>query len=427
MNKELDFAFGGTYDVIAVGAGTAGIFAAISAARCGAKTLLVEKNALPGGTMTAAGVNYPGLFHAWGKQIIDGPCYEAIRRVQAMGGAVIPEIVERPQAHWMMQIRLNPFAFVTVCEEMLLESGVTVQYHCTPVWAECDGDGARLGVAGKGQRLCFSASVLIDTTGDANLTTMCGFATEQSDTLQPATLIQDIAGYERNKIDAGVVAELYAAALEDGTLAEGDFQYNDPMKAFREGRVSMHIGGYDASTISGKTALELAARATLRRMLAFLRTVPGGEGVYVRSFAPECGVRETKRIVGEGCMCVDKYLSGYVYPDAIAYCFYPVDLHETVGVHQIHLKPGIVPTIPYAALIPKGADRLLVAGRCAAGDTETNSAYRVQAACMAMGQAAGVAAAIAAKMDISVRRVPYGTLSRELETLGAIVPHDEPT
>ncbi len=427
MNKELDFAFGGAYDVIVVGAGTAGIFAAISAARRGAKTLLVEKNALPGGTMTAAGVNYPGLFHAWGKQIIDGPCYEAIRRAEAMGGAVIPEIVEQPQAHWMMQIRLNSFAFVAVCEEMLLESGVTVRYHAAPVWAECSGDGVRLGVAGKGERLYFSASVLIDTTGDANLTTLCGFAVEQSDTLQPATLIQDIAGYDRDKIDAGRVAELYAAALANGTLAEGDFQYNDPMKAFREGRISMHISGYDASSIAGKTALELAARATLKRMLAFLRTVPGGEEVYVCRFAPECGVRETNRIIGEGYMSVDNYLSGYVYPDAIAYCFYPVDLHETVGVHQIHLAPGIVPTIPYTALIPQGADRLLAAGRCAAGDTEANSAYRVQAACMAMGQAAGVAAAIAARMGVSVRQVPLDALRQELKALGAIVPHNEPT
>ena len=422
MQKELDFAFGGAYDVIVVGAGIAGVFAAISAARRGAKTLLVEKNALPGGTMTAAGVNYPGLFHAWGKQIIDGPCYEAIRRAEAMGGAVIPEIVERPQAHWMLQIRLNPFAFVSVCEEMLLESGVTVRYHAAPVWAECSGDGVQLGVAGKGERLCFSAGVLIDATGDADMTTLCGFATERSETLQPATLIQDIAGYDRDKIDAGRVAELYAAALANGTLAEGDLQYNDPMKAFREGRISMHIGGYDASSIAGKTALELAARAMLKRILSFLRTVPGGEGVYVRSFAPECGVRETKRIVGEGYMSVDNYLSGYVYPDAVAYCFYPVDLHEKVGVHQIHLQPGIVPTIPYTALIPQGADRLLVAGRCAAGDTEANSAYRVQAACMAMGQAAGVAAAIAARMGVSVRQVPLGALRQELEALGAIVP-----
>lgn len=424
MQKELDFACGGTYDVIVVGAGTAGVFAAVSAARRGAKTLLVEKNSLPGGTMTAAGVNYPGLFHAWGRQIIDGPCYEAIRRMEAMGGAVIPEIVERPQAHWMMQIRLNTFAFVSVCEEMLTESGVTVRYHCTPVWVELSEAGVRLGVAGKGERLYFSAKVLIDATGDANLATLCGFATERSETLQPATLIQDIAGYAREKIDADTVTELYEAALKAGTLAEGDFQYNDPMKAFREGRISMHIGGYDASTVAGKTALELAARATLKRMLAFLRTVPGGEGVYVRSFAPECGVRETNRIVGEGYMSVDNYLSGYVYPDAVAYCFYPVDLHETVGVHQIHLAPGIVPTIPYTALIPRGSDRLLVAGRCAAGDAEANSAYRVQAACMAMGQAAGVAAAIAARTDTSVRQVPIEALRQELAAIGAIVPRD---
>ena len=78
----------------------------------------------------------------------------------------------------------------------------------TPIWAACGKDGVQLGIAGKGERLCFSAEVLIDATGDADLTTMCGFATERSETLQPATLIQDIAGYDLDKIDAGKVAEL---------------------------------------------------------------------------------------------------------------------------------------------------------------------------------------------------------------------------
>ena len=118
MKKQIEFKNGGEYDVVVAGAGTAGVFAAISAARSGAKTLLIEKSSMPGGTVTNAGVDYPGLFHAWGKQIIDGPCYEAIIRAKNLGGAVIPEIEEEPKAHWTMQIKLNRFIFTVVCEEM---------------------------------------------------------------------------------------------------------------------------------------------------------------------------------------------------------------------------------------------------------------------------------------------------------------------
>lgn len=422
MKKQIEFKNGGEYDAVVAGAGTAGVFAAISAARSGAKTLLIEKSSMPGGTVTNAGVDYPGLFHAWGKQIIDGPCYEAIIRAKNLGGAVIPEIEEEPKEHWTMQIKLNRFIFTVVCEEMLKEAGVEVRYHCSPVFAECTENGVEIGVAGKNERVVYTAKTAIDATGDANIAEMAGFATEQSEVLQPATLIQNISGYNKQDIDRDLVEKMYKDAIENGSLIKGDFQYEDAYKAFEDGRISMHIHVSDAASFTGRTEVETNARATLKRVLEFVRSVPGGENVYVSDFAPECGVRETKRIIGEGYMTVDNYVNGYVYPDAVAYCFYPVDLHLQVGIKQIFHKKGVVPTIPYSALIPKGAKRMLVAGRCAAGDTDANSAYRVQAPCMAMGQAAGVAAALAAKNDISVGSVPLDTLRDGLKALGAIVP-----
>lgn len=91
------------FDVAVIGGGTAGVFAAISAARTGAQTLLVEKNSMLGGTVTVAKVDFPGLFFAWGKQIIDGPCREAIKRAEALGGAKIPEVSYKPKKHWQCQ------------------------------------------------------------------------------------------------------------------------------------------------------------------------------------------------------------------------------------------------------------------------------------------------------------------------------------
>mgnify|MGYP000498984597 FL=1 len=122
-------------DVVVVGGGTAGCFAAIAAAKAGAKTILVEKKGILGGTITAAAVNFPGLFFAWGKQIIAGPCWESILRAQSIGAAVIPEISRRPQAHWHEQILLNIFSYTQILDELCLESGVELRLHTwRPRW-----------------------------------------------------------------------------------------------------------------------------------------------------------------------------------------------------------------------------------------------------------------------------------------------------
>ena len=112
--------------ICVIGGGLAGMYAAIAAARCGVNTVLIEKNSRPGGTVTSAEVNFPGLFFAWGKPIIAGPCWEAILRTVELGGAVLPEISYTPKRHWHEQIRVNPLIFTHVIMEMLAEAGVTV-------------------------------------------------------------------------------------------------------------------------------------------------------------------------------------------------------------------------------------------------------------------------------------------------------------
>jgi hypothetical protein len=118
----------------------------------------------------------------------------------------------------------------------------------------------------------------------------------------------------------------------------------------------------------------------------------------------------------------DDYVSGRVFEDAVAHSFYPIDLHFETGVRPEHLKEGIVPTIPRGALIPKSSSNLMVAGRCLGSDQLANSALRVQASCMAMGQAAGVTSALAARLGTTPLKVPLADIRRELSAHGAIVP-----
>ena len=404
-------------DVVVVGGGTAGVFAAIAAARCGAKTVLIEKNSTLGGTMTVANVNFPGLFYAWGKQIIDGPCWEAIQRTAALGGAVIPPIQFQPKNHFDEQITLNRFAYTAVLWEMLHEAGVTV---ITSAMVSCTAEverGVCLLVAAKEGLLQLDAKVAVDATGDANLTQILGYPVEKSPAQQPATLQNHISGYELTAIDPEVLKK----AFSEETFAPY-ITADKLLHWLHRGRINVHVPCKDADTSAGKTKVEQDAYALLLKILRFYRRLPGLENLTVDFVAEETGIRESNRIVGEETVFAEDYITGKAYPDAVCYAFYPIDLHVMDGIRQKFFDENKVGQIPYGALIPKNARHLLVAGRCIASDTDANSAIRVQAPCMATGQAAGCAAAVCARESLPVKDLPFSLLRKKLETIGAIVP-----
>ncbi|MDF2719035.1 MAG: hypothetical protein K0R28_5960, partial [Paenibacillus sp.] len=256
---------------------------------------------------------------------------------------------------------------------------------------------------------------------------MMGYARERGETLQPGTLVYYIDGYRTEDIDRERLLKAYREAKAAGEILDTD-HIPGSVPLWRElttgGGSCNHISGIDGSSSVARTQAELKGRQSVSRVYNLLRKVPGCEKLQVRSIAAECGIRETWRIVGEKKVTLDTYTSGYRWPDAVCYSFYPIDLHSdtdsTIDIRP--LREGIVPTIPYGALIPQGSDHLLVAGRCISGDRESNSAYRVQASCMATGQAAGAAAAIAARQNISVRQVELNELKSQLVKHKAIVP-----
>lgn len=409
-------------DILVIGAVTAGVFAAISAARLGARVLLVEKNAMPGGTLSVCGVDYPGLFHAWGRQIIGGPCYESILRAEKLNGAVIPEVVYKPQQHWLMQVRLNTFTYVYVLEKMLLESGVQILYHTMLCDVKETQNCIYAILAGKSENLAVTAHTLIDASGDANAVTRLGYAVLKSEILQPATLINNLCGYELDGFSESDVQEAFLSAFESGEIIPRDLQGKAPTDLLRDRRIHMHCHTSLPESSVGKTSLEIESRAAVFRVLSVFRRVKGLENIAVCSFSEECGVRESVRIDAETIITADDYLAGRIYDDAVCYAFYPIDLHTDHGIKQIFLDDGVVPTVPYRALIPKGSSRILAAGRTVGSDTDANSALRVQAPCMAMGQAAGAAAALMARNNTDSLTVDYYALREALSAIGAVLP-----
>lgn len=417
MEFVLNIAEKKTSDVLVIGGGTAGVFAAIAAAKSGAKTLLVEKNSVLGGTVTVANVNFPGLFFAWGEQIIDGPCWEAIERTAALGGAVIPEISFRPKKHYHEQVLLNRFIYTAVLFDMCKEAGVEVITNTMLTAIEEKEDGVRAIVTKKSGPMQIEAKVVIDATGDANVVTMAGYEVEKSKAQQPATPQNHISGYEYEAVSQEDVEK---------ALAEADLPDYITVKSLMHdllrNKFDIHIPCEDADTSEGKTKVEQDAYALLLKLYQLCRGIPQLENLKIDFVAEETGIRETNRIVGETTITAEDYINGRMYADSVCYAFYPIDLHVMHGIEQQFHEEHVVSKVPYGALIPKNAKKILCAGRCIASDTYANSGVRVEAVCMATGQVAGCAAALAAKENGEVKEVAFETLCKELRALGAVVP-----
>ena len=412
-----------TADVLIIGGGTAGTIAAIQAGRLGARTILVEAGSQLGGTTTTGGVNYPGLFHAWGKQVIAGIGWELVTSAVELNNDNLPDFTKPTgRQHYKHQVRVCAPLYAALAEEACLTAGVQLRYYEFPMAVEQTSDGWKVRLAGKGTSVEVVAKQLVDCTGNASMVGMIGLPRLREKTTQPGTLMYRLEGYEAGGLDLTALQTKAAAAVKAGVLKLTDFNGNIAGYLRGGGTNAMHVPDADSSTSETHTATNIRGRQSLLRMMRFLKQQPGFTALHIERMPAETGVRETFRIVGETTVTVDDYVKGRVFDDAVAHSFYPIDLHVEHGVKPEHLKEGIVPTIPLGALIPKDSKNLMVAGRCLSSDRLANSALRVQASCMAMGQAAGATAALAASAGTTPSQVPLTGIRRALAKHGAIVP-----
>ncbi len=410
-------------DVLVIGGGTAGTIAAIQAARLGARTVLVEAGSQLGGTTSTAGVDFPGLFHAWGRQIIAGIGWDLVRATVKLNGDHLPDFsVPYGRAHWKHQVRLNGALYAAIAEEACVNAGVELRYYETPLSIARGEKGWRVQLAGKGTRIDVVARQLVDSTGNAAIIGMMGLARESEAAKQPGTLIYRLSGFDVDVVDMEALSKKAGEAVRAGRLQSTDFRGNMASFLSHGGENATHLPGADSTTSELHTQTNIRGRQSLLRMMRFLKQFPEFEGLRLQRLQPEAGVRETYRIAGEAKVTVGDYTGGRKFADAVAYSFYPIDLHDELGVDPRQLKHGTVPTIPLGALIPKASRDVMIAGRSISSDRLANSALRVQASCMAMGQAAGAASALAASRNLTPAKVPLDDVLTALREHGAITP-----
>lgn len=415
------------YDVVVVGGGTAGTIAAIQAGRLGLRTLLVEKNGMPGGTTTVAAVNFPGLFHAWGRQIIAGIGWELVSNTVAICGGRLPDFSVFPERHWHHQVRVNRAIYASLACEELQKANVQVLFHAMPAKVVELDESVNLTLCTKTGLEDISARMLIDATGDANAVGLAGYPLVNHEARQPGTLILRLTGYDLDGLDKGRLRKAFDHAVEVGDLSLQDktFVRNNIVGFLgTRGDNCTHITEVDGRTSAGRSEAEMKARVSLLHVYRFLRDQPRLENLEISFMASECGIRETVTIQGEDTITHEDYTGGRLWEDALCYSFYPIDLHYTQGggIDTRPLQQNKVPTVPRGALVPVGSKRLLVAGRCLSSDREANSALRVQATCMACGQAAAVLAARALQEKVSAMEVSMSAVRSDLRVHNAIVP-----
>ncbi|GMA16496.1 FAD-dependent oxidoreductase [Deinococcus metallilatus] len=454
-----------TWDVIVAGGGTAGAIAGIAAARAGVRVLVVEALGSLGGTGTNAWVT-PLMRNVSGGQNLNRGLTDELKvRLHARGDGATDA---NGNDNWF-----NPEGLKMVLEQMLLEAGGEVLYHTHVVapilspQATSDKPQAvtALVLHNKGGLQAFRAGVLIDATGDADVVMRAGapfHAGDEDGVHQAMSLRFTLAGVDTARLCAFLgrhgqpqaspdflhfwmvwgrkssLEPLFREAVAAGVLEERDGDYFQGFSVpGRPGEISFNCPRIRADLNDGSDPWHLSAaqtdgRAAIDRLTAFCRaSLPGCETAYIGTVAMMVGVRETRRIVGEYTLTLEDILDCRRFPDSICRNHYPVDIHSVKGgARLLHERDGAAPyfapdayhDLPYRAPVPVGLRNVLVPGRAASSTFEAQSAIRVQQNCHTMGEAAGIAAAWAARdHGGEVRAVDIPALQTEMRRLGGNV------
>lgn len=433
-------------DICIVGGSCTGVFAAITAARLGARVAIIENMGHFGGTATASKVCvwHTNMNSTYEHDIFAGLTMELIDRLKARDSVI--DKGPNPYAQFVFL----PDEMSIELDMMVVEAGVRPFLHTRFVGCvkSDDGEVAAAIIEDKSGRRAIKAALFIDATGDADLVYQMGLPTRKSDHLQPPTTCAIIQGVQAvtdvpsmQFLRENVFDPKYPNALPKGHLWTASLPGEDTIMV-----AGTRVHGADCSDPDQLTQAEIEGRRQVRAIVDILRSQPGGEAIKLYGLASRIGIRETRHAICEHQLTEKEVLYGQRFDDAVLNGSYTVDIHLTDedgiifrsldGVEKIIMADGSrtigrwreetenLPTfyqMPYRAMVPKGAKNVLVAGRCVDADPGAFGAIRVMVNANQMGQAAGVAAYLALNASQSVCEVDAAKLRSTLSDTGALV------
>ena len=419
-------------DVVVCGGGMAGTVAAVAAARAGAATLLIERWGFLGGSATAAAV---GQFVGWkteaGEQVVRGLAEEIVARLVRRGASPGHGYFIMSTGHRMDRVEYDPEMLKLVLDEMVGEAGVRVLFHARVMAVQRSGAVIeRVDVLTAAGSLAVGARVVVDASGDLDVLARAGatfLPLEANEQLQPATMMFRFGPIDFARFEALSPAELAGLVQQGvaaGALARAALHCSRvPFTA--DGWFNISRVAVDATDPFALSAAEQEGRRQAFAAAGFLTAqVPGcGQGRLV-ALAAQLGIRESRRIAGRATLHAADVRSARPFPDAIAAGAYPIDLHPPSG-SDLRFEPlGVnhAYQIPYGCLVPLGLDNALVAGRGISASHTAHAATRVMPTVMAIGEAAGTAAARAAAGNAGVAALDIAALRQALREAGAFLP-----
>ena len=414
------------YDVVIAGAGPAGIACALESARSGLKTALIERYGCVGGNLT---LGYVGPLLG---KVCGGTIAEEIEDAICSKRGAVPDFEKA-------KIALTA---------LLDEAGADVYLQTCVIGAEKVGEKIEMiHTAGKFGDLSFSAEVFIDATGDGDLAFQSGcpfrFGRESDGLIQPVTLMFVIEGvsadqpllcrHEEDYTDLGDGREyldLCHRACRTGELPENvnivrlystGVKTERMVNATQENRI-------DPLNPADVFKAEVSLRRQIGKIVDFLKNnIPGFSDIRIKGSASTLGVRESRRVLGRHQLTEADLMEGRIYSDSVVHkaCFC-LDIHNPSGAGQsVHSeKRPVNPKpydIPFSAMCPIGCSNLILAGRCISGTHVAHSSYRVMRICMAMGQAAGAAAAVMHRTGTTTDTVDVALIRRRLMDRGVLL------
>lgn len=445
-------------DVLVAGGGTAGVVAAIAAAKKGARVLLVEQFGALGGSATSALVS-----PLMSIEIKDNPMCSSIsdeinRRMQEMGSFFLAKNMEG---------YFDPHALKYILEQMAVEVGVNLLYYTYVCDVVMENECVKgLVVENKGGRSAILSKCVIDCTGDGDVAYKADVPFESGD---PQTGINQRMSvrYIVSGIDMKRFIPFITRLCEGKNKAHYRLSYpeyhlavvwgrNWPLeelfqKAMKAGDITYEDGRYwqlfgipskanslsfncpevpnvsDGSKPNDLTYAQIYAKKAMFRQLKFYKKYfPGFENSYISDIANQVGVRESRRIVGMYTLTDEDVLGQRKHKDFIVCSNYPVDIHsekltneEIAGASKDEIPYY---TIPYSCLVPQKTDGLLVAGRCISASFLAQSSLRVQPTVRALGEAAGIAAALSVQNNRKLSEISGEEIRNEMIRNGAVFP-----